>query len=494
MKRKNILIIALLLTVGIDIPAHSTGILPATEPRAERVASDTLTDDGKSPLWLSLDSCRSLAIRNNKQLRMAGMKREAARNERRAAFTNYLPRVSASGAYLHSTRELSLLSNEQKASLEQLGTTLGTALPSLGNLSSTLDGVGTGLVDALHTNTRNMGAAGVMLTQPLYTGGKIAAYNRVTKYAEQIAARQQDLALQELIVEVDEAYWQIVSLRSKERLALGYLQLLQQLDSDVQRLIHEGLSTRADGLSVKVKLNEAEVSLIQVRNGLELSHMLLCQLCGLPMDTLVEPLEEENASCATATYVPFSATGTARPELHILALSADIRHQQVRLARAEYLPSLALTGGWIGSNPSVFNSFEHRFKGMWNVGVVLNVPLLTWGERLYKVRAARAEERLSRYHWEEACEQVELQVSQSRQKLHEANERLRAALRGCEEAEENLRHARLGMQEGVIPVSNVLEAQAAWLSAHSVCVTARMDLHLADLYLRKSSGFLTVDR
>lgn len=486
--------IALLLTAGTAAPAHGADTLPAAGACAETVSTDTLAPGGNSPLRLSLDSCRSLAIRNNKQLRMAGMKREAARQERRAAFTRYLPRLSATGAYLHSTRELSLLSHEQKATLGQLGTTLGAAVSALGGMSGTLDGVGAGLVDALHTNTRNMGAAGVMLTQPLYTGGKIAAYNRVTKYAEQIAARQQDLALQELIVEVDEAYWQIVSLRGKERLALGYLDLLRQLDDDVQRLIREGISTRADGLSVKVKLNEAEVALIQVRNGLELSHMLLCQLCGLPMDTPVEPLEEEATPDAAAACVSPTETGTARPELHILSLATGIRHQQVRLARAEYLPSLALTGGWTGSNPSVFNSFERRFKGMWNVGVVLNVPLLTWGERVYKVRAARAEECLSRYQWEETAEKVELQVGQSRRKLREAGERLQAALRGCEEAEENLRHARLGMQEGVIPVSNVLEAQAAWLSAHSVCVTAKTDLHLADLYLRKSSGILTVIR
>ena len=446
--------------------------------------------------FLSLDSCRALAIRNNKELRMADMKQCAARYERKAAFTKYLPRVSATGAYLHTGKEISLLSDEQKGTLNNLGTAVGSLAPALESMTGALNGVGAGLVDALHTDTRNMGVAAVMLTQPVYMGGKIVAYNRITRYAEQIAARQHDLALQEVIVEVDEAYWQIVALQSKKRLAESYLELVRKLDSDVQQMIDEGVATKADGLSVKVKVNEAQVALIQVDNGLSLSRMLLCQLCGLELDTPLT-LADEHTEVVPMPGMTAADVQTAfehRPELRALSLSADIYKEKVRLARAEFLPTVALTGGWMGSNPSAFNSFERRFKGMWNVGVMVNIPIVTWGERCYKVKAARIEESMARYRLEETREKVELQVNQSRQKVEEAGERLRTATRSREEADENLRYATLGMQEGVIPVSNVLEAQTAWLSAHSECVTAQIDLRLADLYLRKSSGTLTVGR
>lgn len=444
---------------------------------------------------LSLDSCRTLAIRNNKELRMADMKQRAAWYERKAAFTKYLPRVSATGAYLHTDKEISLLSDEQKSTLGNLGTTVGSLIPALESMTSTLNGVGSGLAEALHTDTRNMGAVAVMLTQPVYMGGKIVAYNRITRYAEQIAARQHDLALQEVIIEVDEVYWQIVSLQNKKRLAESFLKLVQKLDNDVQQMITEGVATKADGLSVKVKVNEAKVALIQVDNGLSLSRMLLCQLCGLEMDTPIT-LADENTD--TITIPMFSATTMAdvqtafahRPELHALSLSTDIYKEKVRLTRAEFMPTVVLTGGWLGSNPSVFNSFERQFKGMWNVGVMVNIPIVTWGERCYKVKAARAEERLALYRLEETREKVELQVSQSRQKVEEACERLHTATRSREEADENLRYATLGLQEGVIPVSNVLEAQTAWLSAHSEYVSAQIDLRLADLYLHKSLGIL----
>ena len=444
---------------------------------------------------LTLDSCRSLAISNNKELRMADSKQQAAYYERKAAFTKYLPRISATGAYMHSSKEISLLSDEQKDGLNHLGSTVSSLAPSLQGMSGMLDGVGGSLVDALHTDTRNMGAVGIMLIQPVYMGGKIAAYNRITRYAEQIATMQKDLTLQDVVVEVDEAYWMIVSLQSKKRLAGGYLELVQKLDSDVQQMINEGLATKADGLSVKVKVNEAHVALIQVDNGLSISRMLLCQLCGLDMNTPVRLADEDNGQ-GLPDPVPETADVQSalshRPELNMLSLSTDIYKEKIRLARAEYMPTVALTGGYLASNPSVFNSFERKMKGMWNVGVVVNIPLVTFGERIYKVKAARAEAATALFQLEETREKVELQVNQNMQKVQEANERLQTARRSCDEADENLRYATLGLQEGVIPVSNVLEAQTAWLKSHSEHISSQIDLKLANLYLLKSAGILNV--
>lgn len=445
---------------------------------------------------LSLDSCRCLAISNNKNLRMADSKRQAAYYERKAAFTKYLPRVSATGAYMYTSKEISLLSDEQKETLGHLGSAVSSLAPSLQGLSGILDGVGGTLVDALHTDTRNMGTVGVMLTQPVYMGGKIAAYNHITRYAEQIAQRKKDLTLQDVVVEVDEAYWMIVSLQSKKRLAEGYLKLVQKLDSDVQQMIAEGLATKADGLSVKVKVNEAHVALIQVDNGLSLSRMLLCQLCGLEMNTPIRLADEDDGRGLldpVPATVDLQSALSQRPELNMLSHSVDIYREKIKLARAEYLPSIALTGGYLASNPSVFNSFERKMKGMWNIGVVVNIPLVTFGERIYKVKAARAEVATALFQLEETREKVELQVNQNRQKVQEADKRLQTARRSCEEADENLRYANMGLQEGVIPVSNVLEAQTAWLKSHSEHVSSQIDLKLANLYLLKSAGTLNIN-
>lgn len=448
----------------------------------------------------SLDSLRARAVSNNKSLLMAGQKKVAASYTRKSAATNYLPKVSATGAYMYTSRELSLLSDEQKHTLSNIGTGLSAMVPNLAPMSSTINSVGQGVVDALHTDTRNAGIVAVTLTQPIYMGGKIRAYNKITQYAEEAAGTLYDKELQDIIVDVDEAYWNLVALYSKKKLAEGYKALVDKLEGDVEKLVKEGMATKADLLSVKVKVNEAGVTLIQVNNGIELSRMNLCRICGLDMNEPVEvedATDEKNQNANIMGQVDmFSSKSdnlvqqaeSNRKELQALGLQNRIYDEKIKLARAEYLPKVALMGGYLASNPSVFNSFERKMKGMWNVGITLNVPILTWGDRSYKVKSAKAEALMHRYETEEVKEKIELQVNQCRQKLQESMERYQTTLRSVDEAEENLRYANLGMKEGVITLSNVMEAQTAWLKAKSEWVNAQVDVRLANLYLRKAVG------
>lgn len=430
---------------------------------------------------LSLDSCRTLAVDNNKELRSSEMEMRAAYYNRKSAFTNYLPKVSATGIYMHTSKELSLLSDEQKSTLSGLGTAL--QMPALNQ-------VGQGLVDALRTDTRNMAGAAVMLTQPLYMGGKIRTYNKITRYAEMIASDKHDLKYQELIVAVDETYWNIVELSARKRLAESYLNLVTTLDGDITQMIAEGFATKSDGLSVKVKVNEANVAIIQVDNGLDILKMRLCELCGLPLDSKIV-LADENSDTVDLTEPDVMDTGDIRenrPELSALGTSVKLFDEKVKVARAEFLPSVALTGGYFASYPSVFNSFEKKIKGTWNIGVAVNIPILTWGDRSYKVKSAAAHAAAARWDYEATREKIELQVSQSRQKVREASERYAESLSSQAAADENLRCATLGMKEGVIPVSNVIEAQTAWLSAKTNLISSGIDVRLAYVYLRKSLG------
>ena len=466
----------------------------------------------KAQSFLSLDSCRALALANNKDLLISNEKINAAHYQRKAAFTNYLPNFSATGAYMRNQKEFSLLNNDQKAALSGLGTNLAGPIqqaatgiiathPDLeplisslsGKLLPALDQAGNSLVDALRTDTRNVYAGAITLTQPLYMGGKIRAYNKITKYAEELAQEQHHGGMQEVIMSTDQAYWQVISLVNKKKLAEGYLKLLQQLDSDVEKMINEGVATKADGLSVRVKVNEAEMTLTKVEDGLSLARMLLCQLCGIDLSSPITLADENMEDIPLLTTDPHFDLSTAyenRPEIRSLELATQIYKQKVNVTRAEHLPSIALMGNYMVTNPSVFNSFENKFKGMWNVGVMVQIPIWHWGEGIYKTRAAKAEARIAQYQLQDAREKIELQVNQAAFKVKEAGKKLVMSSKNMEKAEENLRYATLGFKEGVIATSNVLEAQTAWLSAHSEKIDAQIDVKLTEIYLKKSLGTL----
>lgn len=444
---------------------------------------------------LNLDSCRAMALRNNKELLIAKEKSKAAHYERKAAFTNYLPKISATGAYMHTTRELSLLSDEQKNTLTHIGTALTGKVPALDALGigPLLDQLGGSITEKLRTNTRNIYTGAVTVTQPIFMGGKIRSYNQIAKFAEKLSHAQENAATQEVILNTDEAYWQVVSLANKKKLAESYLKLVKQLDNDVDKMIAQGVATKADGLSVKVKVNEAEMTLTKVDNGLNLSKMLLCQLCGISLDTPITLADEEMKDLSLPANQPEANVEQAltnRPEIISLELANKIYKQKVNIARSEFLPTVALTGGYLITRPNLLNSFENKFKGMWNVGVMVNIPIFHWGEGVYKVKSAKAQANATLFELNEAKEKIELQVNQCSFKVNEAARKLTMSEKNMEKANENLRYANLGFKEGVIPTSNVLEAQTAWLSAQSEKIDAQIEVKLTEVYLKKALGNL----
>ena len=477
---------------------------------------------------LTLDSCRAMALRNNKQMGVAKVKQDVAENLRKSARTKYLPHVSALGTYQYTSREVSLLNDQQKATLPHLGDaavgglqadlanvvsglpmenislvlgSMGLKLEDLQNLGSAemqklggqLNGLGQSLVDALDTDTRHLFAGTVMVVQPVFLGGSIIALNKMADINEEMQDNSAEARRQTTLYNTDKIYWQVVSLKHKQRLAQGYLDLVKKLSSDVNKMIEEGIATRSDGLSVDVKVNEAEMTLQKVNDGLVLSKMLLCQTIGLPIDEAVTLADEDNENIAVVELTPELDVETAignRPELKMLEGGVKLTKQVTNILKAGNLPMVALTGGYAVTNPSLFNGFERKFKGFWNVGVLVRVPIWNWGDVMYKVRASKGATSIATLELQEAREKIELQVNQNTFRVNEANKKLAMAQASIARADENLRTANLGFQEGVITPTTVMEAQTAWLQAQSQKIDAEIDVRLSQVDLQKSLGIL----
>lgn len=324
-------------------------------------------------------------------------------------------------------------------------------------------------------------------------GGAIIAANKMADISEQLAANDRQSQLQSTLYDIDQAYWMVVSLKQKKKLADNYLKLVNKFSDDVDKMIKQGVATRADGLKVDVKVNEAEMTLTQVENGLSLSKMLLCQLCGMPVSDQVTLADEDREDFRSEQPDPIGTNEEAienRPELLMLQNAVELAKQSTRLVRAAYLPQVALTGGYMVSNPNVFNGFEKKFAGVWNVGVLVRVPVWNWFEGAYKVRASRNAAAIAALELSDAQEKVNLQVNQCRYKLGEASKRLRMAQKNIESADENLRCANLGFKEGVMQTTDVMTAQTAWLQAQTQKIDAEIDVKLSQVGLRKALGQL----
>lgn len=258
-------------------------------------------------------------------------------------------------------------------------------------------------------------------------------------------------------------------------------------------MIAEGIATEADGLSVKVKLNEAEMAQTKVNNGLALTRMLLAQICGLPLEEEIRLADENLNDFPVSDQTVAADLNEAfmnREELRSLDLAKKIYSRKERIVLSDMLPNVAFAANYFITNPNLFNGFKNDFAGMFNIGVMVKVPISAWWEGSYKRNAARAETRIKALEWEDAREKIELQVNQSVYKVNEARKKLEATYRDMDSAEENLRHANLGFEEGVIPALNLMEAQTAWVSARSSLIDAQIEVRLTEVYLMKSLGKL----
>lgn len=422
----------------------------------------------------TLEECRELAIRNNKELKIAGTQIRVAENERKAVFTKYFPEISGTGLYLWNQKNIKLVD------FSELGL-VGEILPD-------------NVKDFFTLDIHNVWLGGFSLIQPVFSGGRIVNYNHIAAYATELARSMNDLTLQNVLYLTDQAYWQVVSVTHKKQLADAYVELLRQMDRNVTAMIEEGMATQVEGLSVRVKLNEAEVAQTKAENALALSQMLLAQICGLPIEepfTLADEYVEFLTATPEAEVADVGEAFANRQELKSLEITTRIFKKKEQIAFGEMLPSVGLLANYSVMNPNLQNGFKHEFAGAFHVGVTVSVPITGWWEGTYKRNAAKAETHIARLELEAAKEAIELEVHQSVYKANEAKKKLVASNKNMESAEENLRYATYGFEEGVIPALNLMEAQTAWVSARSELIDSQIEVKLTKVYLEKALGRLT---
>jgi outer membrane protein TolC len=447
-----------------------------------------------------------MALANNKELMIKKQKVTQAGYTRREAFAAYLPAFDFTGGYFYNQKSLSVFDSDQHLPvgtfnpLTQSYEYSAAINPLTGLPITTADGTvvpaQTALIpkEAMEFNIHNVFFGAVTLTQPLYMGGKIVALNRLARIGEAAAEELQLNEEQNVIYAVDAAYWTVVSLKAKNRLATSYVNLLDTLSYNVSKMVEQGLATRSDLLSVEVKLNEANVDLLKVENGLTLSRMALAQVCGLDVASNYDV--EDEGSTETCAHFPIESQPDMeqvyanRHDVAALDYAVKAAAAKKRVTLADMLPNVALVGAYTFSTPNMFDGFKNRVSGMFSVGVVARIPLWHWGGNYNKYRAAATDETIMRLQLADVKEKVTLQVNQATQRAQEAVRTYYATNSNLEKAEENLRTANLGFREGVVTVNDVMTAQTAWLKAQSEGIDAVIEVELCQTYLAKVLGSL----
>lgn len=451
---------------------------------------------------VTLDSCRRMAISNNREIKEKRLDIEKAGYQRKEAQAAYLPQFDLQGGYIYNQKNLSLISEDALLPVKTFSLTIGsyefdvvtnpmTGQPLVSDGSAVPSQVALLPKSSLTYDVHNVFAGAVTMVQPIYMGGKIRAMNAITQYASDLALQMHDTKIEDVIYSVDQAYWQVVSLQAKKKLVESYLKLVNNLDSDVEKMVDQGVATKANKLTVDVKVNEANVNLTKAENGLALSRMLLNQICGQPISSQYT-LADENRSDFGGILHPstfnLDSVYANRHDIRSLELAGKIYEEKAKVARSEMLPKVAAFAAYTATNPNSYNGFRNRFGLAFSVGAVVKMPLWHWGGLSNKYKAAQVDARMKRLELDDAKQKIALQVNQASFRYQEAWKTYNKTTANLAAANENLRCARLGFKEGVSNLDEVLAAQTAWFQANSDNIDAQIDIQLCDVYLSKVLG------
>ena len=445
---------------------------------------------------LTLQQCREMALQKNEDLQMAGKQLEKARAEKDAAKTMRLPKFSATGTGIYLNKdfeqELTLptkVPNQQTGELEpNFMVNPATGEPVIGPDGNPVFNMYAWF--PLNVSLKGTYLAGVMVEQPIYTGGKINAGNEMAKIGVEMAGENIQLKKVNTLVEADRAYWNYVSVNEKVKLAKEAVDLLDEIVEDARNSYEVGLVHKNELLKAQVEYNNAALDLQQARNGLELSRMNLCRITGLSLNTglvVVDTLIDVKKPMMTDSAEMIAE----RPEYQLLEKNIRLQDENIKMTKADFLPTAGIQAGYsyLGGLEIGDRNFTNSSL---NVMASLKIPIFHWGEGVKKINAAKINKEITELRLNKNRQLLRLEMERARLNLNVAFERIQMSETALEQAEENLRVTRNNYEVGMEKLTDLLIAQTNWQQAFSNLIDAKTDYKLKETIWLKVTGRLSI--
>lgn len=415
----------------------------------------------QQPMKLSMEQCRDMALTASEEIKQADNRLRQAELDDKIAATARLPKIegSATGAYVLPDIEM------------------------------------TGMELAM----RGTYMAGLTLTQPIYTGGKISAGRQMARLGRQIADQQLRMTRMDVLVDADNAYWSYIAVRRKVRMLESYSTQMDTIYKQTSSAVAAGMAIENDLLRIEAKRTEIEYQLQRARNGADLCRMALCNVIGAPLDTAIEPTDTTfNIESPTAMSLDIAR----RPEVGLLEKQIDVNMQRIRDARSEMLPTVGLSAGYsyygniklkgfadMGNGTTVPYTQEFR-DGIGIAMLAVKIPIFHWGESRKKMHKARYELDNSQLELQRNMRLMSIEAQQAVQNVEDGYRMIHTAESGLRQAEENLRVMRNRYAAAMSPLTDLLDAQSQWQQAQSNLIEAQTQymIYRTD-YLRATGQF-----
>ncbi len=410
----------------------------------------------------TLEECIGEVVNNNLTLRNADNQIVMSEQQRKEAYTQYFPTVSATGG--------GFVANKGLIEMNMVGM----------GMSMAKDGV----------------VAGVTAMQPLFAGGQIVNGNKLAKIGVEVSRLQRNLSQNEVVLRTEQYYWQMVLLKEKLHTLDQLDRQLDRVQQDAQNAVEAGVRNRNDLLQVQLRRNEVSTSRIQVANALSVSGDLLAQMMGLPPGTVDVANRFSTESDITQSgvdeyplpespqqyYQPEEACLALTSEYQLLGKQIDAERLQYRIAVGKNLPSVAVGGGYMYNN--VMDMSQNRFIGM----LTVSVPISSWWGGSHNMKRQKVQIANAENDKRNQSEMLVIRMRKAWNDLNDAYRQVFIAQESIAQSEENLRLNTDYYEAGTVSISDLLDAQTLFQQSRDKYVESLTDYEVKKREYLQATG------
>jgi len=425
---------------------------------------------------LSLDSCKALALENNKKLKEAQLEVEASKQVKKSAFTKYFPNISANGLVMKSNQHF-----------------LEVEVPEMnlpvydGNPMSLLTPTEFAYFPGMNLEILDYANAGfVTAVQPVFMGGRIYYGNQLAKLGIEVNELKKNLSIEDVLLDTEYYFWSLISLKEKKKTIASYREMLEQLEIDAQIAQEAGLIQKTKQLKVKLELSKLKSNEIKLDNGIELLGMSMAQHLGIPY---TDSLDFESPAFSLDYRPEISSKDLAenRIEYQMLQKAIDAEVYQKRMTRGEFLPNLSIgVQGLYLDMLEKENTYGLAFA-------TLSIPLSDWWGGAHELKEHQIKIEIAQNKLNETEELLQLQIEKAQKDCLQSWQQIEVKEDAVEQAREHFKVMKDHHQEGLIKTSDLLEAQALLQESTDGLIDAKADFQIKRAQYLKAVGQLNVE-
>ena len=414
---------------------------------------------------LSLKEAIELGVKNSKQLKASASRTEQAGAALQEAQNNRLPNASISGSYLRlTTPEVSLKTKAFGSGADSTG---GGGSPSV-----------------------NQAMYGILnISLPVYSGGKIRYGIESAKYLQQAVMLDAENDKEAVILNIINAYINLYKAAVTVNVVRENLKQSLERDSVLSRLEQTGLLARNDLLKSELQSSNIELSVLDAENNRKIANVNMNLMLGLPEQTTLvtdSSTFEKNISLKNLEEYEQLALQN-RKDVLALSFRRKAATTNISAIKAEMVPSVALTGGYIAADVPHLVTITNAV----NIGVGLQYNLGSLWKTKAKIVQAQAREKEISANEAQLNDAVRLHVNQDYENYLLSQKKTEVYKKAVLQATENYRITKNKFDNNLVNTTDLLDANVALLQSNINLAVAKADVLLAYNSLLETAGLLS---